>query len=251
MTPGFRPQPAVTAGFGGYGTPAVGSDPFRIRSVTPLPRVSWVLPERVPSSGRGGPRRKRGRKGSVMGTGTKSPRHGRAPSRRRQSARRYSGTVVTGLGLRARPSGRKLWFVHRRVGNAVTKRTLSVVDAMSVEDVRRAARRRNPRRRSEQQSCAGKGSAGERLRGRPAQDEAGIRLKSEDRASEGTAPRGRNPPWPYQRACMRSITPCSAAASLAGSRHAPSRLRLNAGAISKRIPIRKRRDPSSASANPP
>ena len=51
-------------------------------------------------------------------------------------------------------------------------------------------------------------------------------------------PRDRNRPWPYQLACMRSITPWSAAASLAGSRRAPSKLRSNAGAISKRIPIR-------------
>ena len=48
--------------------------------------------------------------------------------------------VVSGLGLRALPSGRKTWFVHRRVGNGVVKRTLSAADAMSVEDARRVAR---------------------------------------------------------------------------------------------------------------
>ena len=48
--------------------------------------------------------------------------------------------VVSGLGLRALPSGRKTWFVHRRVGDGFVKRTLSVTDAMSVEDARRAAR---------------------------------------------------------------------------------------------------------------
>ena len=47
---------------------------------------------------------------------------------------------VPGLGLRARPSGRKTWFVHRRVGNEVVKRTLSAADAMSTEEARRAAR---------------------------------------------------------------------------------------------------------------
>ena len=48
--------------------------------------------------------------------------------------------VVTGLGLRALPSGRKTWIVHRRVGNGAVKRTLSASDAMSVEDARRTAR---------------------------------------------------------------------------------------------------------------
>ena len=47
---------------------------------------------------------------------------------------------VPGLGLRARASGRKTWIVHRRVGSAVVKRTLSAPDAMSVEDARRTAR---------------------------------------------------------------------------------------------------------------
>ena len=48
--------------------------------------------------------------------------------------------VVSGLRLRALPNGRKTWFVHRRVGNGLVKRTLSAADAMSVEDARRAAR---------------------------------------------------------------------------------------------------------------
>ena len=48
--------------------------------------------------------------------------------------------VVSGFGVRALPSGRKTWFVHRRVGNGLVKRTLSATDAMSVEDARRAAR---------------------------------------------------------------------------------------------------------------
>ena len=73
--------------------------------------------------------------------------------------------------------------------------------------------------------------------GKSARAEAGNRLKSGNVASEGAAPPGRNPPRPTS--CrMRSITPCSAASSLAGSRRAPSKLRSNAGAISKRIPIR-------------
>ena len=42
--------------------------------------------------------------------------------------------VVTGLGLRARASGRKTWFVHRRIGNEVVKRTLAAADTMPVED---------------------------------------------------------------------------------------------------------------------
>ena len=48
--------------------------------------------------------------------------------------------VVSGLGLRARASGRKTWIVHRRIGNAVVKRTLAAADTMPVEDARRAAR---------------------------------------------------------------------------------------------------------------
>ena len=48
--------------------------------------------------------------------------------------------VVSGLGVRALPSGRKTWFVHRRVGDGFVKRTLSTTNAMSVEDARRTAR---------------------------------------------------------------------------------------------------------------
>ena len=48
--------------------------------------------------------------------------------------------VVSGLGVRALPSGHKTWFVHRRVGNGLVKRTLSATDAMSIEDARRGAR---------------------------------------------------------------------------------------------------------------
>ncbi len=67
----------------------------------------------------------------------RSPVRGRAPSRR--EAVLWDG-VVSGLGVRALPSGRKTWFVHRRVGNGLVKRTLSATDAMSVEDARRGAR---------------------------------------------------------------------------------------------------------------
>ena len=48
--------------------------------------------------------------------------------------------VVSGLGVRALPSGRKTWFVHRRVDDGFVKRTLSATDAMSVEDARHGAR---------------------------------------------------------------------------------------------------------------
>ena len=47
---------------------------------------------------------------------------------------------VAGLGLRALPSGRKTWFVQRRVTGMVLKRTLSTTDAMTVEEARCAAR---------------------------------------------------------------------------------------------------------------
>ena len=48
--------------------------------------------------------------------------------------------IVSGLGLRARKSGRKTWIVQRRIGGTIVKRTLASADAMSVEDARRAAR---------------------------------------------------------------------------------------------------------------
>ena len=44
--------------------------------------------------------------------------------------------------------------------------------------------------------------------------------------------------WHYQCTCMRSMTPWSAAASLAASRRSPSRLRSNEEPSSKRPPIR-------------
>ena len=47
--------------------------------------------------------------------------------------------IVSGLGLRVRLNGRKTWIVHRRIGNTVVKRTLSALDAISIEDARRAA----------------------------------------------------------------------------------------------------------------
>ncbi len=52
---------------------------------------------------------------------------------------------------------------------------------------------------------------------------------------------------PDQLACMRSMTPCSAAASLAGSRRSPSRLRLSDDPISKRPPMGLIPTPSSGS----
>ena len=48
--------------------------------------------------------------------------------------------VVTGLGLRALPSGRKTWFVQRRCNGSVLKRTLGALDALTVEDARHATR---------------------------------------------------------------------------------------------------------------
>ena len=114
--------------------------PSEPRSVTPLPGVSWALPERVTRPGRAGPRRKRGRKGSVMGT-RKAITDARtraftAPPGR--EAVLWDG-IVSGLGLRVRLNGRKTWIVHRRIGNTVVKRTLSALDAISIEDARRAA----------------------------------------------------------------------------------------------------------------
>ena len=48
--------------------------------------------------------------------------------------------VVSGLGVRARASGRKTWIVQRRIGDALVKRTLSAAEAMTVEHARCAAR---------------------------------------------------------------------------------------------------------------
>ena len=49
-------------------------------------------------------------------------------------------SAAPGLGLRARPNGRKTWIVHRRCNGSVVKRTLSALDALTVEDARHAAR---------------------------------------------------------------------------------------------------------------
>ena len=49
-------------------------------------------------------------------------------------------SAAPGLGLRARPNGRKTWIVHRRYNGSVVKRTLGALDALTVEDARHAAR---------------------------------------------------------------------------------------------------------------
>ena len=49
-------------------------------------------------------------------------------------------SAAPGLGLRARPNGRKTWIVHRRWNGSVVKRTLGALDALTVEDARHAAR---------------------------------------------------------------------------------------------------------------
>ena len=49
-------------------------------------------------------------------------------------------SAAPGLGLRARPNGRKTWVVHRRCNGSVVKRTLGALDALTVEDARHAAR---------------------------------------------------------------------------------------------------------------
>ena len=49
-------------------------------------------------------------------------------------------SAAPGLGLRARPNGRKTWIVHRRYNGSVVKRTLGAFDALTVEDARDAAR---------------------------------------------------------------------------------------------------------------
>ena len=49
-------------------------------------------------------------------------------------------SAAPGLGLRARPNGRKTWIVHRRWNGSVVKRTLGVLDALTVEDARHAVR---------------------------------------------------------------------------------------------------------------
>ena len=49
-------------------------------------------------------------------------------------------SIAPGLGLRARPNGRKTWIVHRRCNGSVVRRTLGALDALTVEDARHAAR---------------------------------------------------------------------------------------------------------------
>ena len=49
-------------------------------------------------------------------------------------------SAAPGLGLRARPHGRKTWIVHRRCNGSVVKRTLGALDALTVENARHAAR---------------------------------------------------------------------------------------------------------------
>ena len=49
-------------------------------------------------------------------------------------------SAVPGLGLRARPNGRKTWIVHRRCNGSVVKRTLGTLGALTVDDARYGAR---------------------------------------------------------------------------------------------------------------
>ena len=49
-------------------------------------------------------------------------------------------SAVSGFGLRVRPNGRKTWIVHLRRNGSAVKRTLGALDALTVEDARRAAR---------------------------------------------------------------------------------------------------------------
>ena len=49
-------------------------------------------------------------------------------------------SIVPGLGLRVRSTGRRTWIVHRRLGRSVLKRTLGTLGALTVEDARRGAR---------------------------------------------------------------------------------------------------------------
>ena len=49
-------------------------------------------------------------------------------------------SIVAGLGLRVRPNARKTRIVHRRCNGTVVRRTLGALDALTVEDARRAAR---------------------------------------------------------------------------------------------------------------
>ena len=49
-------------------------------------------------------------------------------------------TIVQGLGLRIRPTGRRTWIVHRRLRGGVVKRTLGPLDALTIDDARQDAR---------------------------------------------------------------------------------------------------------------
>ena len=49
-------------------------------------------------------------------------------------------SAAPGLGLRSRPNGCKTWIVHRRCNGSVVKRTLGVLDALTVDDARHASR---------------------------------------------------------------------------------------------------------------
>ena len=49
-------------------------------------------------------------------------------------------SIVQGLGLRVRSSGRRTWIVHRRLRGGVVKRTLGTPDALTIDDARRGAR---------------------------------------------------------------------------------------------------------------
>ena len=49
-------------------------------------------------------------------------------------------TDAPGLGLRVRPNGRKTWIVRRRCAGDVVRRTLGMLDALTVEEARQAAR---------------------------------------------------------------------------------------------------------------
>ena len=48
-------------------------------------------------------------------------------------------SIVPGLGVRVRASGRRTWIVHRRLEGCVVKRTLGTVDVLTVEAARDAA----------------------------------------------------------------------------------------------------------------
>ena len=48
-------------------------------------------------------------------------------------------SVVPGLGVRVRSTGRRTWIVHRRLRPGVIRRTLGTLDSLTVDDARRAA----------------------------------------------------------------------------------------------------------------